>query len=75
MNIPQQVKNEAWDLIEQYGDSFDYLGKYEGQDVYRFRFPDDVDVGYPVVYLFAGGEALEVSDFWALDIVRSFIKN
>ena len=30
MNIPEQVKNEARWLIEQYGDCFDYLGNHEG---------------------------------------------
>lgn len=27
--IPQIVKDAASDLIEEYGDNFDYLGKYE----------------------------------------------
>ena len=34
MNIPEQVKNEARVLIEQYGDTFEYLGIYEGQVAY-----------------------------------------
>ena len=41
MNVPEQVKNEARELIEQYGDSFEYLGNYEGSDVYVFKFPED----------------------------------
>lgn len=39
MNIPEQVKNEARVLIEQYGDTFEYLGIYEGQEAYVFKFP------------------------------------
>lgn len=31
MNIPEQVKNEARVLIEQYGDTFEYLGIYEAR--------------------------------------------
>lgn len=38
MNIPEQVKNEARVLIEQYGDTFEYLGIYEGQEAYVFKF-------------------------------------
>ena len=31
VKVPQIVKNAAKDLIEIYGDKFDYLGKYEGR--------------------------------------------
>lgn len=47
MNIPEQVKNEARVLIEQYGDTFEYLGIYEGQEAYVFKFPGDSCTGYP----------------------------
>ena len=49
MNIPEQVKNEARALIEQYGDTFEYLGIYEGQEAYVFKFPEDSCTGYPFV--------------------------
>ena len=52
MNIPEQVKNEARVLIEQYGDTFEYLGIYEGQEAYVFKFPGDSCTGYPFVYLY-----------------------
>lgn len=59
MNIPEQVKNEARLLIEQYGDSFEYLGKFEGQDAYVFKFPEDSDTGYPFIYLYDGKKQMK----------------
>ena len=62
MNIPEQVKNEARALIEQYGDTFEYLGIYEGQEAYVFKFPEDSCTGYPIVYLYDGPLSLDVID-------------
>ncbi len=61
MNIPEQVKNEARALIEQYGDTFEYLGIYEGQEAYVFKFPEDSCTGYPFVYLYDGKDATEIT--------------
>lgn len=69
MNVPEQVKNEARPLIEQYGDSFDYLGNCEGQEAYLFRFPDDATVGFPFLYLFKDGEAMEVTGPGVFDFI------
>lgn len=75
MKVPEQVKNEARELIEQYGDSFKYIGKYEGQDTFMFNFPEDSDTGFPFVYLFNGVEAIGITNFLALDIINSLIKD
>lgn len=69
MNVPEQVKNEARPLIEQYGDFFDYLGNHEGQEAYLFRFPDDATVGFPFLYLFKDGEAMEVTGPGVFDFI------
>ena len=69
MNVPEQVKNEARPLIEQYGDSFDYLGNREGQEAYLFRFPDDATVGFPFLYLFKDGEVMEVTGPGVFDFI------
>lgn len=69
MNVPEQVKNEARPLIEQYGDSFDYLGNREGEEAYLFRFPDDATVGFPFLYLFKDGEAMEVTGPGVFDFI------
>ena len=69
--IPQIVKDAAKDLIEIYGDKFDYLGKYEGADAYVFSFPEDSCTGFPFVYLVKDDKVEEISGFLALDIIGS----
>ena len=54
-NVPQIVKDAAHDLIIMYGDTIDYLGKYEGADAYMYHFPEDSCTGYPFVYLVKDG--------------------
>ena len=75
MNIPEQVKNEARALIEQYGDTFEYLGIYEGQEAYVFKFPEDSCTGYPFVYLYDGKDATEIPGPLSLDVIDSCIEN
>lgn len=75
MKVPEQIKSEARWLIEQYGDSFDYLGDYEGQEAYLFKLPEDSCTGFPFVYLFDGTHATEVTGFDAFDIIGLFIEN
>lgn len=70
--IPQIVKDAASYLIELYGDNFDYLGKYEEADVYKYHFPDEICTGFPVVYLVKGNNIEEIGGFSALDILESF---
>lgn len=75
MNIPEEVKNEARGLIEQYGDSFRYLGNCEGADFYMFNFPEDSSTGFPFVYQYFDGKVLTITGFAALDTVNSFLKD
>lgn len=75
MNIPEQVKNEARVLIEQYGDTFEYFGIYEGQEAYVFKFPGDSCTGYPFVYLYDGKDATEITGPLSLDVIDSCIEN
>ena len=71
VKIPQIVKDAAKDLIEIYGDKFDYLGKYEGADAYVYQFPDGVCTGFPFVYLVKDDKVEEISEFLAVDIIGS----
>ena len=75
MNIPEQVKNEARALIEQYGDTFEYLGIYEGQEAYVLKFQEQSCTGYPFVYLNDGKEATEITGPLSLDVIDSCIEN
>lgn len=73
--IPQIVKKVAHDLIEIYGDHFDYLGKFEETDAYMYHFPDDACTGFPFVYLVKDDKVEEVSEEPALFIINSLIKD
>lgn len=75
METPQQVKEAAKDLINTYGDSFDYLGKYEGADAYLYCFPDNSSTGFPYIYLFKNGKTTEITGFEALDLLNLLIEN
>ncbi|MBD5345467.1 MAG: hypothetical protein HDR90_10925 [Bacteroides sp.] len=75
MEIPTKVKEAAQYLIDIYGDHVEHLGQYQGAEAFYYRFPEDVDAGFPVVYLLKGNELTEVSDFFALEIIGSFIEN
>ncbi|MDR2131005.1 MAG: hypothetical protein LBP56_07580 [Odoribacteraceae bacterium] len=72
MKVPEQVTAAARGLIDVYGDSFDYLGKYKGKDVFLFRFPEDACTGFPFVYLFAAGKVTEITGFEASLLVENF---
>ena len=69
--IPQIVKDAAKDLIEIYGDKFDYLGKFEGADTYVYQFPDVVCTGFPFVYLVKDDKVEAITGFLAVDIIGS----
>lgn len=71
VKIPQIVKDAAKDLIEIYGDKFDYLGKFEGAEAYAFSFPEDSCTGFPFVYLVKDDKVEEISEFLAVDIIDS----
>lgn len=75
MNIPEAVKNEARSLIEQYGDSFEYLGDYEGQEAYLYKFPDDAVTGFPFLYLYKDGEVLEVTGPSVFGFIDLYVKD
>ncbi len=61
MKPPKAVIKEAQGLIDMYGDRLEYLGDVDGQKAWLFAFPDDATVGFPFLFLYAGGEAVEVT--------------
>ena len=73
-NIPTQVKKAAAELIEVYGDSIDYIGIYKGKQVYLYRFPEDIETGFPFYFLYDGKSADVVTGFEALDLAQYFSK-
>lgn len=68
--IPKSVLKAAKDLIYRYGERLVLVGRYNGQDVYVFSFPENVETGFPFLYLYderrqsvfevTGPEALEI---------------
>lgn len=75
MNVPEEVKHEARWLIEQYGDSFDYLGNYEGADYFVFQFPEDSTTGFPFVFQYGRGAVMTITGFDALDLIHLLVKD
>ena len=75
VKVPQIVKNAAKDLIEIYGDKFEYLGKYEGADAYVYQFPDGVCTGFPFVYLVKDGMVDVITDSPALFIIDLLVED
>ena len=71
VKVPQIVKDAAKYLVDLYGDKFEYLGKYEGADVYVYQFPDGIVTGFPFVYLVKDDKLEEISEFLAVDIIGS----
>lgn len=71
MEIPQAVKRQARNLIEQYGFKADYIGECDGQQVFQFKLPNDQENGFPIVYLYNpnSDSVLEVSGMRALEIL------
>jgi len=73
--IPQIVKDAASYLIEMFGDNFDYLGKYEGADVYMYHFSEEVTVGGPFVYLVKDGAVERLTGSPALYIIDLLVED
>lgn len=74
-NIPAQVKKAAAELIEAYGDSIDYIGIYKGKQVYLYRFPEDIETGFPFYYLFDGKSVDTITGFEALRLGSILLKD
>ena len=74
-HIPAQVKKAAAQLIENYGDKIDYIGIYKGKQVYLYRFPEDVEAGFPFYFLYDGRSVDVVSGFEALDLGSILFKD
>lgn len=52
MDIPSAVKEEMKYLLEHEDGEIVHIGQYQGHEVYRYYFPDNVMTGYPIVILY-----------------------
>lgn len=73
-SIPKQVKEKAKVLIDLYGDAFDYIGKYQGMDVYQYLFPKNTVTGYPILFLVSStGDVEEKTGPGVFEIIKVVI--
>lgn len=75
MKTPAKVKAAARYLVKMFGDHIEYLGKYQGAEAFYYHYPNDITAGFPPVYLWKNDEVTEISDFFALEIIESFIED
>lgn len=75
MNIPEAVINAAHDMLERYGGALEYLGDDDGQKAWLLRLPDDLDIGFPFLYLYKDGEAIEVTGPSVFDFIGLYVKD
>lgn len=71
-NIPLKVKQAFESLIAMYGDCVEFIGNRAGVDYYLFRFPEDIDTGFPDVVAYKSGNVSNITGFDAVKIVASF---
>ena len=52
MDIPHEVRQEASELINMYGECFTLIGANEMGDIYKFDFPGEECIGFPFLYIY-----------------------
>lgn len=75
ITIPKAVKQEAQYLIDRYGDRLKYLGDVDGQKAWLFVYPEEVTNGYPFLYLFKDGKAVEITGSSVFDFAELYVEN
>lgn len=76
MEIPKQILKAAAYFIDRFGENLEYLGEQSGAQLWRFRFPDGMVLGMPVVYKFKNGEVSQLEGDEAAGLLASlFCKN
>lgn len=73
--IPYQIRRAASEMTDMFGDRVKYLGIFKERSAYYFALPEDVDVGFPEVYLFDGHSAETLTGYEALAIIGLFVKD
>lgn len=71
--IPEIINKSAKPLFDEYGGGeCEYLGVYQGKEAYQFVPPEDIDDGYPTIYLLKDDKVDEITGFLSLSILESF---
>lgn len=73
--IPEEIKRVFAGHPSSEGEIV-LLGSKDGVDYYRFRYFEDLDIGFPTVYGYDGGDiVVVVTGFEALDLIGLFVKD
>lgn len=71
-DVPAAVLQAAAGLVDMYGERLRLLGERDGTAYYLFEIPSGETTGFPFVYTYKDGLSMEISDFAAVRIMRSF---
>ncbi len=75
MKIPAKISEAARELIAMFGEKLAYIGEHEGSAVYQFKFPDNQEVGFPVLYLLKDDKVTEINGPETFKILDLLIKD
>nr|DAL02884.1 MAG TPA: hypothetical protein [Caudoviricetes sp.] len=70
--IPNPIKTAFKSLRDMYGERVVHIGARNGTDYYLFKFPDDIETGFPNVVAYKNGNTTPITGFDAVNIVASF---
>lgn len=73
MEIPPKVRKAAKWYIEHFGERIKYMATENGKAIYYFAFPEDSDIGFPIVYLFDGNIVETIDNMDACKIISRHI--
>ena len=73
METPLAVLKKAQELVESFGDHFNYLGIYQGKQVYKYVFPKGLRSGFPYLFLYdeRKKDVKEITGIDGLEIIRN----
>lgn len=71
MKVPAEILAAASEEIAEYGEHFRLMGELNGKQVYAFKFPNDVLLGFPFLYLYKDHKVDFITGREALMILRS----
>ena len=72
MKVPAKISEAARELIAMYGENLAYLGEHDGSAVYQFKFPEGIDTGFPILFLWKDDKVTEINGPETFDILDLF---
>ena len=78
MNIPKPIQEAMKSWCDDYAGHIEYLGEYQGRNAYTYDFENnDLEIGFPVVYLLIRWRKLAVLRVWkyAIHLLKMSMKS